>query len=639
MKEYGKISETAVYSVETVIVGTGAAGFNAADLLHKGGAEDILIVTEGIKAGTSRNTGSDKQTYYKLSLSGSDTDSVRELAQDLYNGRCVDGDIALVEASLSSPSFLRLVDLGVPFPTNRYGEYIGYKTDHDPHRRATSAGPYTSRYMTEKLEAEVKKDGIEILDGYQLVRILTEEDRVKGALFIERKTGKTMAILCRNLILATGGPAGIYSLSVYPMSQFGATGVALEAGAMGRNLTEWQYGLSSLRPRWNVSGSYMQVLPRFVSVDKDGKEYDFLSEYVYSRPEMLSRVFLKGYQWPFDVRKLEKGSSIVDVLCYLEGEKGRKVYLDFIHNPDFLPIPWNELSQEAREYLEASGATGDTPIKRLKKLNEPAYSFYLDKGVDLEKEYLEIGLCAQHNNGGLLMNTWWESNVKGLFPVGECAASHGVYRPGGSALNAGQCGSRRAVSWILEKCTGDWKPDGDALTEKIKEIEDLVSSALQGEMDSDSVYEEVRKEMSLSGSAIRNLDAMRKALSTVDRYLSSFSSIKATSEGRIWSLFQLRNALITQKVYLSAMINYVEKGGESRGSALYSDEKGEVKPRNLDHRFIYSLENEEKKPQIQEVKYEKGNVVFSYRDARPIPEDDDFFENVWSQYRRNRNIY
>ena len=307
MKEYGKISETAVYSAETVIVGTGAAGFNAADLLHKGGAEDILIVTEGIKAGTSRNTGSDKQTYYKLSLSGSDTDSVRELAQDLYNGRCVDGDIALVEASLSSPSFLRLVDLGVPFPTNRYGEYIGYKTDHDPHRRATSAGPYTSRYMTEKLEAEVKKDGIEILDGYQLVRILTEEDRVKGALFIERKTGKTKAILCRNLILATGGPAGIYSLSVYPMSQFGATGVALEAGAMGRNLTEWQYGLSSLRPRWNVSGSYMQVLPRFVSVDKDGKEYDFLSEYVYSRPEMLSRVFLKGYQWPFDVRKLEKG--------------------------------------------------------------------------------------------------------------------------------------------------------------------------------------------------------------------------------------------------------------------------------------------------------------------------------------------
>ena len=218
MKEYGKISETKVYVVETLVVGTGASGLNAADLLYKGGAKDIAIITEGIKSGTSRNTGSDKQTYYKLSLSGDDKDSVRDLAQDLFNGGCVDGDVALVEASLSTPSFLRLVELGVPFPTNRYGEYVGYKTDHDPHRRATSAGPYTSRFMTERLEAEVIKDGIEILDGYQLVRILTSGDEVRGAVFIERKNGKPIVILCRNLILATGGPAGIYSLSVYPLS-------------------------------------------------------------------------------------------------------------------------------------------------------------------------------------------------------------------------------------------------------------------------------------------------------------------------------------------------------------------------------------------------------------------------------------
>ena len=189
MKEYGKISETKVYVVETLVVGTGASGLNAADLLYKGGAKDIAIITEGIKSGTSRNTGSDKQTYYKLSLSGDDKDSVRDLAQDLFNGGCVDGDVALVEASLSTPSFLRLVELGVPFPTNRYGEYVGYKTDHDPHRRATSAGPYTSRFMTERLEAEVIKDGVEILDGYQLVRILTLGGEVRGAVFVERKNG------------------------------------------------------------------------------------------------------------------------------------------------------------------------------------------------------------------------------------------------------------------------------------------------------------------------------------------------------------------------------------------------------------------------------------------------------------------
>ena len=42
---------------------------------------------------------------------------------------------------------------------------------------------------------------------------------------------------------------------------------------------------------------------------------------------------------------------------------------------------------------------------------------------------------------------------------------------------------------------------------------------------------------------------------------------------------------------------------------------------------------------IQEVKYNKGEVEFFYREPRPIPLDDDFFENVWREYRKNKNIY
>lgn len=60
--------------------------------------------------------------------------------------------------------------------------------------------------------------------------------------------------------------------------------------------------------------------------------------------------------------------------------------------------------------------------------------------------------------------------------------------------------------------------------------------------------------------------------------------------------------------------------------------------RNLDERFTYSLEGEGEKL-IQEVKYEKGEVNFSYRKPRPIPLDDDFFENVWREYRKNKNIF
>lgn len=639
MREYGVIGGIKTYQVQTAVLGTGAAGYNAACLLKKGGADDLVIITESRNAGTSRNTGSDKQTYYKLSLAGDDPDSVCSLASDLFAGRAVDGDIALCEAALSSASFLRLADMGVPFPVNRYGEYIGYKTDHDPHRRATSAGPYTSRFMTECLEKEAESLGIELLDGYQAVRLLVKNEEIRGLFLISRKSGEPLIVLCSSLVFATGGPAGIYSASVYPESQFGATGIAFEAGCMGRNLTEWQYGLASVKPRWNVSGSYMQVIPRFVSIDEDGREYDFLSEYAYPREKMLSLIFLKGYQWPFDVRKLKSGSSIIDILCYLQIEKGRRVYLDFMHNPDFQDIPWDKISDEASCYLKAAGATGDTPIERLKKLNMPAYSFYLDKGVDLENEYLEISLSAQHNNGGLAIDSWWQSNIKGLFPVGECAASHGVYRPGGSALNAGQCGSRRAASWICQHRLGPWSADGTELEDEVNEIKNLIAGSENGTLDAREVYKHVREMMSLNGSVIRNEDLIEKTLEEITFYLSNFSSIKVNGKAELWILFELRNALITQKVYLESMLDYILHGGKSRGSALYSEENGNIHIDGLDNRFTYSLEDEARPSEIQEARYMDGKTEFSRRMPNPIPKDDDFFENVWARYREDRCVY
>jgi hypothetical protein len=81
-------------------------------------------------------------------------------------------------------------------------------------------------------------------------------------------------------------------------------------------------------------------------------------------------------------------------------------------------------------------------------MNPPAVDLYNSHGIDLAREPLEIAVCAQHNNGGFRGSVWWESNVRGLFPVGEVCGTHGVTRPGGSALNAGQVGSLRAAEFI-----------------------------------------------------------------------------------------------------------------------------------------------------------------------------------------------
>jgi hypothetical protein len=164
-----------VYRLDTLVVGSGAAGLNAADSLRAFGAVDAALLTEGMGMGTSRNAGSDKQTYYKLGLAGGRPDSVRAMAETLFSGGAMHGDIALVQAAMSALCFSRLVDIGVPFPHNLYGEYIGYRTDHEESTRATSAGPLTSRSMVRCLERQVRSGGMPVFEHMQAVALVTAD--------------------------------------------------------------------------------------------------------------------------------------------------------------------------------------------------------------------------------------------------------------------------------------------------------------------------------------------------------------------------------------------------------------------------------------------------------------------------------
>lgn len=637
------MNEYKMYRYDAVVVGTGAAGYNAACRVQKDGRKSVAIVTEGIYTGTSRNTGSDKQTYYKLGLGGDAPDSVRTMAMNLFAGGSVDGDNALCEAALSSRCFMNLCELGVPFPTNRYGEYIGYKTDHDPYARATSAGPLTSKFMTEALEKEADRLNIPVYDNLLAIEVMKDASGACGLLCLNQKDGSFHVFHCPNIVLATGGPAGIYADSVYPHCHTGSTGLALEAGAALQNMTEWQYGLASLDPRWNVSGTYMQVLPRFVSVDEAGNAHEFLLDFFDDPYEALSAVFLKGYQWPFDSRKVMQGSSVIDLLVYRETVlKKRKVYLDYTQNPFTLSeIDYSRLAPEVREYLQKAEASFGTPIERLQKMNAPAIDLYNSKGLDITKDLLEIALCAQHNNGGISVDLWWQTEVPGLFAVGECAGTHGVSRPGGSALNAGQVGSLRAAQYISSR---------DREHTKEKDFHELVKGTLTKHkafckmlLDNDdnveSYIQKAQRRMSDSGGPIRDRIAMEKAFSEIQSERLTLASCTGVKNvGSLYRAYKLKDLLAVQYATLASMIDFSQAVGSTRGSALYCDKVGFLR-KGLDELFRFRLDSAGTDGQVQQVRMQGDDVALSWRPVRPMPTGDDFFENVWRQYRKNKNIY
>ncbi len=664
-------AEIPVVTANTVVVGTGAAGFCAADRLWSFGQRDVVMVADKVRAGASRNAGSDKQTYYKLTLSGGEPDSVRAMAETLFAGAAMDGDIALAEAAWSPRCFFHLVESGVPFPHARSGEFVGYKTDHDPRQRATSVGPYTSRTMVERLEQRVADHGTRVLDGCRVVDLVVADGAVRGLLCLRTDVKddaepRFVLLRCTNLVYATGGPAGMYADSVYPHGQWGANGAALRAGARGKNLTEWQFGLASVRPRWNVSGSYMQVVPRFVSTDADGgDEREFLVEAIGDYGRLMSLVFLKGYQWPFDIRKAGSGSSVIDLLVYRETVlRGRRVFLDFRSNPVRPTFDAAELAGEAYDYLERAQVVAlgpdSTPIQRLQHMNRPAYEFYLQRnpGVDLERDLLEIAVCAQHNNGGLAVDWWWRSDVEGLFPVGEAAGAHGVYRPGGAALNSGQVGATRAARYIAERRRQDPADDaafvaaargvtGDAL----RLLRGATARAASQPDTTDALLREATTLMSANAGVVRSRASVQQALDQVAEWLAAYDETAVAdpaSRRSVDRLFLTRDILTSQYVYLAAMADYLDHGGRSRGSVLYTDPEGSLPVADdtagapeldLGDLFRFRLDGDAHADVVQEVTWDGASPpTFVWRPVRPLPSDDEFFENVWRGYREDQNV-
>jgi succinate dehydrogenase/fumarate reductase flavoprotein subunit len=640
------------YRLNTLIVGSGAASLNAAVTLHSMGQEDILIATSEWGGGTSNNAGSDKQTYYKLSLCGDEPDSIREMAKDLFNGKCMHGDIALCEAQGSVQAFMKLVNMGVPFPQDKYGAWAGYKTDHDTRARATSVGPYTSKMMFRVFSEEVKKRKIKVLDNHHVVGLLTDtkKSKVIGALALndkEKNTGKAFVLFnATNIVLGTGGPGGIYETSVYPLSQNGSIGMAFKAGATGQNLTESQFGIASLKFRWNLSGSYQQVIPRYFSTDRNGNDdKEFLNDFFPDYDSLTKAIFLKGYQWPFDPRKVSGfGSSLIDLLVFREKEeKGRKVFIDFTRNPTWKngqSLSPDKLDPVVYNYLANSNSLKTTPVERLLSMNSPAVALYKEHGIDLTFEPLEIAVCAQHNNGGLKGNIWWESDLKNLFPVGEVNGSHGVYRPGGSALNSGQVGSYRAALFISKKYTSPALKKDVFLAEGQKDIEKELNLATHwlssGKRNvNNKVFTEIRTRMSVAGSIIRDGDKVARAADEALTLLKNLRNIAgAASVKELAECFMLSDNCLTHFIYLEAIKTYIKNGGRSRGSFIVTSRKGLMAPEVPDAEWDIDIcqYDREIENNILEINYFNGSVKTNLQKVRDIPDQNLWFEKVWKDY-------
>jgi succinate dehydrogenase / fumarate reductase flavoprotein subunit len=390
------------------------------------------------------------------------------------------------------------------------------------------------------------------------------------------------------LVLAAGGPGELYRDSVYPNGCFGALGLALEAGIDVVNLTESQFGIGTRREGfpWNLSGTYVQALPHICSIDAGGTEHHFLADYYRTTQEVASNIFRKGYQWPFHAtRMLDFGSSLVDLAIFRETQAGRRVVMDFNRNPAPVsgdaPFSLDRLDDDVRAYLGAAGADQALPIERLRYMNPLAIELYRRYKIDIAAEPLEFAVNNQHMNGGIAVDTWGRSSLGGCYAVGEAAGTHGVTRPGGAALNAGQVFGTRAAEHVAATGLAATAPLTDvsaAAARAVSEIEDILRP--KSDLTVRSIRAGVQARMSDHAGMICDGEGVEGAFAAARR-LNADVREHGIAFGRAAEAvraLQWQQMALASEAVLAALSFFIRTGGGSRGARAICDGGGDAVP-------------------------------------------------------------
>ncbi len=637
-----------------LVVGSGAAGLRAAVELKRRG-EHVVVASMSLFGGTSACSGSDKQTLHTAGTANHGDDFTK-LAHALGAGGCMDGDTAYVEAVGSLHTLSGLQFLGLPLPLDRFGAVLRYQTDHDEFGRATSCGPRTSRLMVKVLAEETVRLGVPVLRKCEVVRLLTEERDgrtvIAGVLAIDQERREQhhgfIVIRCHSVVLANGGPGELYRDSVYPAHCYGGLGLAIESGLELTNLSESQFGIGTRRSEfpWNLSGTYVQVMPYVYSRDANGREHNFLADWYRTTRELASNVFRKGYQWPFHAtRMLGFGSSLVDLAIHDESRKGRTVFLDLTRNPlpgaDGKAFDLRDLDSDAHAYLANNDALLTLPLDRLRHMNPLAIELYRMHGHDLTRDPLPFNVNNQHMNGGVAVDVWNESSLHGCFAVGEVAGTHGVTRPGGAALNAGQVAGVRAAEQIVGRHQAVPPSSfGSGPLRQVAESLSLVDEALQNRdgLDVGAVRAEIQARMSDHAGYICSAAGVAPALAAARSLRSAvlargFACPRAL---QVVDVFRWRHLALASEAVLTAIDHYVTQGGGSRGARSYLATDGSEVPQAVHgprEEFRFRVERPEHRTHKLVLRWTGDGFVVEQRTLRGIEDlGRIFFEKNWAPF-------
>ncbi len=367
---------------DILVIGAGIAGLEAACAACEEGLS-VVVISKGA-------TASDGVLGFNAVVS--QEDSVDLFYSDTRNGgwNISNPSLAKILSKNSVAAVKRMRERGLEFDTKQdNSDYHLLKPLGCSVERLVHSENLTGRRTIFLLKEMLIKYGAVIKENNAALSLIKKNSSVVGAVGIDLLSGECARYESKAVVLSTGG-VNISEGSTYPASMT-ADGYAM-AYEVGATLIDMEF--NQYEPCRAVYPNPLGISTTLLA--KGGMLKNTLGE----------RFVLSEYKSEGEAPKDVLARLIAKEIMEGRGTKHKGVYLDLTG------IPEDEIKVNHTLY----------------------YKRFINEGIDLTKDIVEVGPAAHSFMGGVKIDEYCRTGVPGLFAAGEVTGGvHGANRIGGSA--------------------------------------------------------------------------------------------------------------------------------------------------------------------------------------------------------------
>lgn len=518
---------------DILIFGAGGAGLLAAVHAHERNARlKIVVVVKGLlgQSGCTRMV----QGGYNAVLSPSDSLEKHFLDTLKGGGYLNDQELAWTLVEDAPKRIFELENrLGCLFDRNDDGTihqkaFAGQSFDRTIHK-----GDLTGIEIMSNLRDYVLEREITVLEEARGLDLLASDGRVAGALTLDIRTGRFVAIRAKATLIATGGAATMYKISSPSLEKAGdGMAMAWRAGAAFADMEMVQFHPTGLLVGNSIAtGGLLEEGLRGAGARLfNGKGERYMSRYDPARMERATR-------------------DVISRSSYLEIMAGRG-------------------SEHGGVLIDASHLGEEFLLKNFPGMVERCRIY----GFDLLHHPIEVSPSAHYQMGGIRIDVNCGTNLEGLFAAGEDTAGvHGANRLGGNGVADSIVYGARAGDSMAEYVSNEKLPGISPA--QVGELAEQWSGALartEGE-NAFGLRRELESLMWENVGIVRNEQGLKEALAELGGLGERIGRVKATPDpaynlewGEAINLANL--GVVAEMVTRSALCRQ-----ESRGAHFRSD--------------------------------------------------------------------